>query len=567
MQGKYLIASAVDGVGINIPTGKIIRGESHSIWSTYSSIQASDNLLCDTLIQLGGYYITLENIALVGNESYSCKTLIKTRKGGWSPYLNISHVHARYASESIFDISTFVCRITECVVESSKGIGFNIRGASGRGTSTTISNCYAMNTDSYGFSVEKMSYSSLMNCAADGCGVNSKVAAYYLQDCNNVSVISCGCEACVSGVEVSYCYGLTIDACAFAATYEDKPIGEFKICRGASISNCRFGINIKDINSKLVHFNSQCLSCSFSNAFFIDESGARTMLKLNNVNCECPNELLFIRPSLTENTDTEYNLQDIIQEKLNNNISRNPVVITSTKTFYFNFKLENINTRITITDNGDLQHYISLPLEIHNCSHIIFKGLTIEFSYSNIPSFFGRFSNSIVEFVDCFIIIRDGIEVSNLFTLIDSKLMLTDCTISNPNNVPIISSESKGSLVYVTRGTDTQISKDGSFYLRSGTYWQLPINPPVGFQYFCTDKRDNFSDGYGIVMFYEGNNSWVDSQGRIVDENYPIASKGSAYTRPNLNEGNYGFMYYDNTLGKPIWWTGSKWVDATGVDV
>lgn len=28
-----------------------------------------------------------------------------------------------------------------------------------------------------------------------------------------------------------------------------------------------------------------------------------------------------------------------------------------------------------------------------------------------------------------------------------------------------------------------------------------------------------------------------------------------------------GFMYYDTTLKKPIWWTGSTWVDATGAEV
>ena len=28
-----------------------------------------------------------------------------------------------------------------------------------------------------------------------------------------------------------------------------------------------------------------------------------------------------------------------------------------------------------------------------------------------------------------------------------------------------------------------------------------------------------------------------------------------------------GFLYFDETINKPIWWTGSKWVDATGADV
>lgn len=30
---------------------------------------------------------------------------------------------------------------------------------------------------------------------------------------------------------------------------------------------------------------------------------------------------------------------------------------------------------------------------------------------------------------------------------------------------------------------------------------------------------------------------------------------------------NISFQYFDTTLNKPIWWTGSKWVDATGADV
>ena len=28
-----------------------------------------------------------------------------------------------------------------------------------------------------------------------------------------------------------------------------------------------------------------------------------------------------------------------------------------------------------------------------------------------------------------------------------------------------------------------------------------------------------------------------------------------------------GEIYFDKKLNKPIWWTGTKWVDATGTDV
>lgn len=39
--------------------------------------------------------------------------------------------------------------------------------------------------------------------------------------------------------------------------------------------------------------------------------------------------------------------------------------------------------------------------------------------------------------------------------------------------------------------------------------------------------------------------------------------------RPSLSNSqrDIGFMYFDTTLGKPVWWTGSKWVDGTGASV
>lgn len=41
---------------------------------------------------------------------------------------------------------------------------------------------------------------------------------------------------------------------------------------------------------------------------------------------------------------------------------------------------------------------------------------------------------------------------------------------------------------------------------------------------------------------------------------------GSTEDRPTLNLIK-GFEYFDTTLNKPIWWNGTKWVDATGADV
>lgn len=43
--------------------------------------------------------------------------------------------------------------------------------------------------------------------------------------------------------------------------------------------------------------------------------------------------------------------------------------------------------------------------------------------------------------------------------------------------------------------------------------------------------------------------------------------KGTTAARPALTAADAGALYFDTTLaadGKPIWWTGTAWVDALG---
>jgi hypothetical protein len=42
--------------------------------------------------------------------------------------------------------------------------------------------------------------------------------------------------------------------------------------------------------------------------------------------------------------------------------------------------------------------------------------------------------------------------------------------------------------------------------------------------------------------------------------------KGS--TRPSFGQGTRaGYVFFDTSIGKPIWWTGTDWIDATGATV
>lgn len=79
------------------------------------------------------------------------------------------------------------------------------------------------------------------------------------------------------------------------------------------------------------------------------------------------------------------------------------------------------------------------------------------------------------------------------------------------------------------------------------------------------------SHEYGL-MFYDLNRQrpfflyidgkWKDANGRTMG-----AIKGTTTQRPTLVADDAGYQYFDTTLGKPIWWKGTAWVDATGADV
>lgn len=50
-------------------------------------------------------------------------------------------------------------------------------------------------------------------------------------------------------------------------------------------------------------------------------------------------------------------------------------------------------------------------------------------------------------------------------------------------------------------------------------------------------------------------------------KSFALTTKGSTSERPSLLSEDVGYMYYDTTLNKPIWFNGTDWVDATGTTV
>lgn len=70
-------------------------------------------------------------------------------------------------------------------------------------------------------------------------------------------------------------------------------------------------------------------------------------------------------------------------------------------------------------------------------------------------------------------------------------------------------------------------------------------------------------DDYGRVVRHIGDNKWRTTDG------YPsFNTSGNSSERPiSITSQDVGFKYFDTTLNKPIWWTGTVWVDADGVEV
>lgn len=54
-------------------------------------------------------------------------------------------------------------------------------------------------------------------------------------------------------------------------------------------------------------------------------------------------------------------------------------------------------------------------------------------------------------------------------------------------------------------------------HLRSGLFQQKPSQPSIGFEYFCTDRQTTEGATDGIMIYYKGDNVWVDALGRVVE--------------------------------------------------
>ena len=86
------------------------------------------------------------------------------------------------------------------------------------------------------------------------------------------------------------------------------------------------------------------------------------------------------------------------------------------------------------------------------------------------------------------------------------------------------------------------------------------------------DSLNTATATHGKILYKDNNNILKFLNGFVAYHNGRlIRTEGSSSERPDLssasNNINIGFVFFDKTIKKPIWWTGAKWVDATGADI
>lgn len=160
--------------------------------------------------------------------------------------------------------------------------------------------------------------------------------------------------------------------------------------------------------------------------------------------------------------------------------------------------------------------------------------------------FFKSIDNCILQFnTQSKLILEDNAEIVNsAINNKDNTLIFEDRSVNNNSTITITQSSFK------SRHISTLNVKANNIILNKGIYDIKNITPTLN---------------TGTV-FIDDNKVYIKTEsGQLL---IPYTLIGDTANRPTFeNNKDSGFQYFDSSLSKPIWWTGTKWIDATGADV
>lgn len=136
-------------------------------------------------------------------------------------------------------------------------------------------------------------------------------------------------------------------------------------------------------------------------------------------------------------------------------------------------------------------------------------------------------------------------------------------------NIVMVKDHDTGNTYKTNLLTQEMIDKENTIYIIQYDYNLngQTITIPEG----CTLQFEGGSINNGTINCSEDITIWQYNGDTVINGEYTNAtnkpSYGTTEDRPSLYNSNVGVLYFDTTLKKPIWWDGSKWVDATGASV
>lgn len=284
---------------------------------------------------------------------------------------------------------------------------------------------------------------------------------------------------------------------------------------------------IININNSIIK-NILYLNTLDDDVFNVYNSNIDTILNTNSIGVGTLN----IKNSIINNINGNNSLNVYSDIYLKNvfNISQfyNKKTIKNNSDNYINDVNNNIVFLSNISDNNF--NIVTDKNKIYNGQSIYYIIVNDTDEYKNI---FINGNNTINLNRDLIKVFPHDVYYINIFNIND-KIYYYVVNLSNVNNrgqsnfKPILKNTDEGVTFFDTtikqpiwwNGLKWINSKGISIDLKEkGSFSEKPIssdNIPIGFSYFCTDKQTSEGSRNGIMIYYAGNNTWVDALGRVV---------------------------------------------------
>lgn len=266
LYGNYIVKSVTDstnGICLSVPANKTIAGTSKMApyvdGQTYTI--KVEGVTPKIVLKLSSY-CNISGVSIDGNsrtDSAIQQVGIYSNKADLVSLRDCAVIHTYYGYK--------LCGFEQVIEQCCAGyvtIGFNIRGIysgdtlSAENTSTTLFNCYVGNSLREAYLCEGMTYSNILTCAADHCGIpdndseiltnSNTYPVYSVSNCNNLCVTSCGAEQLSKAYKLESCSCISIRNCRldygtsrqYDSSYNySKTVIDFRYSAGCALEGLR----------------------------------------------------------------------------------------------------------------------------------------------------------------------------------------------------------------------------------------------------------------------------------------------------------------------------------------